>query len=456
MSRRRQPDGVAFRFAALAMKLPVSPRFSNGWPGLEVSAQLAGLWQHLSLLQDPQAAQRQFVPVMLNRLLRSTAEHSALWARRLDPTWTRLEQFPVTNRAWIRSQVEQEGALQAKDEWGEALGNQTSGSSGQPLKFWMSPTGTLVNQLLYSAQNLVLERDLSQPKTIVSTREVREQNHAHWPELLGRLFRTGPARIVEWRGQTIASLARQLGDEAWGYMACPGSVAAGLCDYYEARQIQAPRAIEFITRSNAVSPQLRQRVRRLFGARVSDIYSCEELGPIAFECSHAEGHYHVALSNVIVEVVDEAGRHCAPGQRGRVLLTGLNNLATPFIRYDIRDIAALSPVCPCGWAGPTLTQLQGREISLLKLPSGDQVYFLLYATDWLLIAPVEEYRLTQDRVDHLRVEIVMAEPLTAAQRQALTELVQSRSSFECKVTLEQVDAIDWGQGHKRNEVVCLV
>jgi phenylacetate-CoA ligase len=438
------------------MKLPTSPAFANGWPNPAASPHLAGLWQHLSLLQHPHTTQRQFAPAKATRLVRHAAQHSALWRERISPSWSRLDQFPVSGRTWIRNQVEQEGALQATDDWGNAIRNQTSGSSGQPLVFWASATAALVNQWLYGAQNLLTGRDLSQRKTVISTRDGIPLVHQRWPELLGTLFETGPARVVEWRGQSIASLAQQLGKEPWGYIACPGSVASGLCDYYEARQMQGPHAIEFITRSNAVSPQLRQRVRRLFDARVSDIYSCEELGPIAFECPHAEAHYHVALSNVIVEVVDEAGRPCAAGQRGRVLLTGLNNLATPFIRYDIRDIAALSPACPCGWAGPTLTQLQGREISLLKLPNGEQIYFLLYATEWLPIAPIQEYRLTQDRIDHLRVEVVMAERLTAIQQQALTELVQSRSSFECAVTFEQVSSIDWGPGHKRNEVVCLV
>jgi phenylacetate-CoA ligase len=438
------------------MKLPVSSLFSSGLPGSAVSAPLAGIWQHLSLMQDPQAAQRRYVPHMLRRLLAHATEHSPRWQQRSDRSWTRLDQFPVTSRAWVRDQAEHEGALHARDEWGEAIRSQTSGSSGQPLRFWTCATAALVNQFLYSAQSLYLERDLSRQKTVVSTKEVAKTAHEHWPELLGRLFATGPARIVEWRGQTIASLAEQLGGEDWGYLACPGSVAAGLCDYYETRQIPHPRAIEFITRSNAVSPQLRQRVRRLFGARVSDTYSCEELGPIAFECAHSEGHYHVALSNVIVEVVDGNGRHCAPGQPGCVLLTGLNNLATPFIRYDIGDIAALSPACPCGWAGPTLTHLHGREVSLLKLPNGERIYFLLYATEWLPIAPILEYRLTQDRIDHLRVELVAAERLSDTQRSAIVELVQSRSSTDCAVTIEQVDAIDWGTGHKRNEVVCLV
>jgi phenylacetate-CoA ligase len=353
-------------------------------------------------------------------------------------------------------QVAQEGALQTEDEWGATLQGKTSGSSGQPLAFWVSHAAGMVNQWLYGAQSLLTGRDLLQPKTIISSSNVTSPAVPRWPDILGKLFETGAARIVAWRGQTIASLAQQLGEDGLGYLVCPASVAAGLCDYYETRQIRAPRAIEFITRANAVSPQLRQRVRGLFGARISDIYSCEELGPIAFECAHAEGHYHVALSNVIVEVVDETGRHCAPGQQGRVLLTGLNNLATPFVRYDIRDIAACSPVCPCGWAGPTLTQLQGREISLLKLPNGEQVFFVLHARHWLPIAPVQEYRVTQDRVDHLRVEVVMAEPLTTSQRLALIELVKTYSSFDCAVTLEQVVAIDWGPGHKRNEVLCLV
>jgi phenylacetate-CoA ligase len=47
-------------------------------------------------------------------------------------------------------------------------------------------------------------------------------------------------------------------------------------------------------------------------------------------------------NSAIVEVVDEAGRHVAPGEPGsKVLLTNLVNLTQPLIRYELSDSAVL-------------------------------------------------------------------------------------------------------------------
>jgi phenylacetate-CoA ligase len=441
------------------MELPISLISGQGWPkphSAEAS-HLAAMWHHISLQQDPERTVQNYSGAMLNRLLEHSQRASALWRTRLNhAAGARLKQLPISSRDWIAQQVAQEGALPVQDPWGQARASQTSGSTGRPLSFFVSASAAMVNQWVYGAQNLLSGRDLRQPKTLVTTHDVLERHLPHWPDLPGQLFATGPGRMLEWRGQPIAQLARQLQTQTLGYLLCPGAVVSGLCDHYEVSQTPAPRALEVITRSNAVSAQLRQRVMQLFGAPLSDIYSCEEIGPIAFQCAQAQDCYHLVLSNVVLEIVDDHDQPCAAGQVGRVLLTGLNNLATPFIRYDVGDDAACLPCCPCGWKGPSLTALQGRRSALLKLPGGGQAYTLLHAQAWLPIAPLLEYRLTQDRLDHLLVEVVAASVLSQAQCQALIALTRSRSSEDFAVTLRQVDAIDWGPGRKRNEVQCLV
>jgi phenylacetate-coenzyme A ligase PaaK-like adenylate-forming protein len=68
---------------------------------------------------------------------------------------------------------------------------------------------------------------------------------------------------------------------------------------------------------------------------------------IGVECNTASGHYHVATSNVIVEVVDQT--HDVDGVRlGSALVTHLHSYATPFIRYELGDLACLADKCPCG------------------------------------------------------------------------------------------------------------
>ena len=77
------------------------------------------------------------------------------------------------------------------------------------------------------------------------------------------------------------------------------------------------------------------------------MYSCEEAGYIALQCPQAE-HYHCQSESVLVEVLDDEGRPCTPGQVGKVVLTALHNFAMPLIRYENQDYAEVGPPCACG------------------------------------------------------------------------------------------------------------
>ena len=50
-------------------------------------------------------------------------------------------------------------------------------------------------------------------------------------------------------------------------------------------------------------------------------YSSEEVGIIGYECEHYPANYHVAHSNVIVEVDNKSNVAIGPNTLSRVLLT---------------------------------------------------------------------------------------------------------------------------------------
>jgi phenylacetate-CoA ligase len=96
---------------------------------------------------------------------------------------------------------------------------------------------------------------------------------------------------------------------------------------------------------------------------------------------------------------------CAPGQFGRVLVTGLQKLAMPLIRYDTGDVArATSLPCSCGRNLPAVGEIAGRFRRFGYLPAGtrERHYTLLdaiEATPVELLMPLRQYQLYQYR-DH--------------------------------------------------------
>src|SRR6201999_3997218 len=117
-------------------------------------------------------------------------------------------------------------------------------------------------------------------------------------------------------------------------------------------------------------------------------YSCEEVGMIAQECRTTHGFYHVCTSNVIVEIDTIEALDLGGEAAGRVLVTHLHSYATPFIRYDVGDIASLQASCPCGHQGPVLTNIYGRTKQLLKHADGRLAPFYVPGSEMLGIAAI--------------------------------------------------------------------
>jgi phenylacetate-coenzyme A ligase PaaK-like adenylate-forming protein len=190
------------------------------------------------------------------------------------------------------------------------------------------------------------------------------------------------------------------------------------------------------------------------GIPVRATYSCEEVGPIGFECEASQGHYHVASSNVIVET--EGPYEIGGKKLGRVLLTHLHSYATPFIRYDVGDLASLSQRCPCGHNGPTIHDLFGRLTNALKHPDGRLSAFLIRGEELLEIVKYTEFRIRQVSLDAITVELGGRETLTAEEIGGVTAFLRARAGDAFRIDVIARTAIDWGNSAKRLSFQCEV
>lgn len=187
---------------------------------------------------------------------------------------------------------------------------------------------------------------------------------------------------------------------------------------------------------------------------LADVYSCEEAGYIALQCPQVAEHYHVQAENLLVEVLDAAGRPCAAGATGEVVLTTLHNFAMPLIRYALGDFAQVGPPCPCGRGLPVLRRIHGRARNLLRLPDGSQHWPSFPAQDWLAVAPVRQFRLRQPAAERIEVELVTTRPLEAAEESALRQMLQRRLGHPFQIVLQTVAGIPRSPGGKFEDFVC--
>lgn len=131
--------------------------------------------------------------------------------------------------------------------------------------------------------------------------------------------------------------------------------------------------VSIMTCAGTLTTEIRDRLTRVFGARVHNKYGSRECTDMACMCER--GSLHVYAHHIHLEIVDEAGKPCPPGVAGRVLVTLLGNERFPLIRYEIGDRAAWSAqdACPCGRPFPVLDRLEGREVEFLRAVDGAYV-----------------------------------------------------------------------------------
>lgn len=241
--------------------------------------------------------------------------------------------------------------------------NQTGGSTGSPLQFWVD-------------------------KERLDARRAGMDRHNAWAglhpgdwyaHLWGSRFDTATSPAITWRQRLLTrnltlntslisdedltqyiALVRRMRPRV---MVAYAQSAVFFARYCERHGIDNISFRSIIVTAEMLLPGQRALLESVFGAKVFNRYGCREVSVIASDCSHSTG-MHVNADALIVEV--EQGPGLPPGT-GRVLVTDLFNRSMPLIRYEIGDLASTleTAVCPCGRAFPRIANIRGRITDFL-------------------------------------------------------------------------------------------
>jgi phenylacetate-CoA ligase len=92
----------------------------------------------------------------------------------------------------------------------------------------------------------------------------------------------------------------------------------------------------------------RRTIESAFRAPVADFYGAHEFNLLAWQCPKVDA-YHVCDDNVLVEILDDAGRPVRVGEVGEVVATALHSYTMPFVRYRTGDLAVRESFFVGGW-----------------------------------------------------------------------------------------------------------
>jgi phenylacetate-CoA ligase len=346
-------------------------------------------------------------------------------------------------------------------EHGKVHSVSTSGSTGMIVETFGTDLTNLFWQVFCLRDHLWHRRDLN--ARLCSIRYRREPadkgemglRTPGWGPATDDVTQTGPAFnyhiLLE-----IDHLVERLVAERPGYLLSHPSVITGIAKYCLDHGVSLPELREVRTMGESPDDSLRELCRKAWNAPMVDMYTCQEAGYLALQCPD-HPHYHVQAENVLLEVVDDNGRACKPGQVGRILVTSLNNFATPLIRYEIGDYAEVGEACACGRGLPVLKRIMGRYRNLLTLPDGTRRWPRLgYESRLHDIAPIELMQMVQRSVEEIDVRLVMPRPLADDERESLSTFICNNLGHPFRLRFEYTDSIRNPANGKIEQFISLI
>jgi phenylacetate-CoA ligase len=403
----------------------------------------------LALLQQLEQSQWWPQEILLERQLAQFGivaahayRHSPFFRARFDQAGLDVNQpwspasharIPLLTRAELMQAASQINCKAVPREHGAIQEVQTSGSTGQMISVLRTEATQLFWLALAMRDHLWHRRDFSATLAVIkamspSMDDSQMAAQTGWGHPATLLLDTGPS-YAQPLSMDVAQQADWLSRRNPHYLLTYPSNLSALLDQFEKRGGFPPALRQVRTIGETLSDEIRKRCRQAGSIEVVDMYSSQEVGIIALQCP-VSGLYHVQSESLLVEVLNDDGQPCKPGEVGRIVITDLHNFATPIIRYEIRDYAEAGPACPCGRGLPTLARIMGRRRNMVVFPNGERHWPLIGAYRFREVASIKQYQAVQHALDDIEIKLVVEHPLSKEQEARLTALIHSALGHE--------------------------
>jgi phenylacetate-coenzyme A ligase PaaK-like adenylate-forming protein len=350
-----------------------------------------------------------------------------------------LQNWPVTSR----DDINEHRAAMCSQDAGPLRSKSTGGSSAVPLHFFMNDDSVHRRMAAWhrgygwagagpgTSQWYFWGIPLGDRPLRASIKD----------RLYHRIYNRRVINSFDYSDERVPALAAQLRASA------PDVIVAYVNPLYEfARALDerdikpySPRAI--LVGAEKLHAFQRVLISRVFRAPVFETYGSREFMLIGAECEQHSG-FHTMAEHLIVEVVDAAGRPCAEGVEGNILVTDLFNYGMPFIRYRIGDRGRMSSApCACGRSLPRLTAVSGRKLDVIRTRDRKMVpgeFFRHLLKDF---PAIRRFQVVQRTLDGIDIAVMATGAWNAEAHGKLTALIQRTLGTSCAVNIRQVDDI---------------
>jgi phenylacetate-CoA ligase len=368
------------------------------------------------------------------------------------------EQVPILTRSTVQQEQKKMVSKFMPFNHGGINRGSTSGSTGMPLKFFYTQLTPFFRTALSMRFFYWHKVNFTNKAAIIRVDITGESDYpgittSTWvPYTLG-IDNPGPTAILN-SSTEISKQAEFLIREQPDILISYPSNIKELALYFIEKGMSLKQLNLIQTLGETVNTEVRDLCKKAWGASTIDVYSAMEANSIAIQCPEYEDIYHIMAESVYVEVVDDDGEPCKPGEIGKVLLTTLHNYAMPLIRYEIGDYAKVGSTCSCGRTLPVLNQIMGRSRNMLILPNGEKVWPSLLTRRWIKKLPmIQQFQFVQTSLDLIEAHLVADSLLSKEQEDFFKDALHNDFMYPFKIDIHYHDKLSRNKGGKFEDFI---
>jgi phenylacetate-CoA ligase len=322
-----------------------------------------------------------------------------------------LQHLPLLSKQTVRTEFDQFCA--ANRSRYESFVAQTSGTSGEPLRFLLDKPSNVLEFVYYwrhwswAGYRLGMRfAELSSAYFLRHSFGVR-RNYV-FQRAFGRLLLNSTALSAERVRDYVYAIRKYRPAFLKGTVSCLFSLAVILSE----TGINDISFRAIFSTGEMLLPSQRARIEAALNGKVYDSYGHMERTAAISECPN--GGLHIIPDYGILELVP---LKMPDGQRtpwAKIVGTSLHNMSMPLLRYDTGDLVepfSGSEPCHCGRAAPRVVRINGRQNDVIVTPERSVV-----AAPFVLLDQVHGIAMAQfvqESADRLLIQIVKGPDYTS-------------------------------------------
>lgn len=413
----------------------------HSFPTLPPLAQRKVLGEHLLALVHHFGCRADALPEWRSAARSATASN----------IWNLWPELPILTKEMLRERFQPE-QMQRKFNL-KGMVKTTGGSTGQPTAFFHDvPMIRAANAAsLFAQRQMGWRPGMAMVKIWGSERDIGRATSSGvqiWNKLLQVHLIDGYAAGDATLNSFVDLLQKHPGAAVWGFTSLLDLVARAAI---EKGRRPAPGSVSVAWNGGEMLlPEHVDAFRKAFGVPILNLYGGREFSVIAAQFAESQA-LHIMRPWIFAEIVDDAGRPAAVGGIGRLVLTSTVCRGTPFLRYEIGDLASASAAHYTEAGITHLEALHGRSSGLFRLPDGRNISNLFWNHLFKDIPEVHQFQVRIQEKGDLRI-LLQGLALSVERQQRLQQTITNFLG-EVPFTLEPVDSIPLTPQGKRLQVV---